>query len=278
MYACYEKKSYVVFKYVLYIGLLLFLIFPLYWIVATAFRTDEEIMKTTMSIIPKTFTLEHFKVAFTKVDLLNCLKNSLIITFIAEAISLSAGYLMAYAFARIRFRGRTILNGMILFTQFVPAVAYIIPLYLIMSKMKLLNTYPSLWITYLGSAFPVAMVLLRNHIADIPESLEDAARIDGCSQIQILTRITIPLTLPGIVSTAIYVFISVWQEYLIAVSFISNEKMYTVSMALARFQGQYGTDWGGMMAGAIIISIPVVVLFLCCRKTFANNLTGGVKG
>lgn len=278
MYRHYEKRSYTFFKYILYVGLLIFLIFPLYWIVTTAFRTDYEIVKTTMSIIPKTFTLEHFRAAIEEVEILKCLKNSLIITFITEIISLSTGFLMAYAFSRIKFRGKNMLNTMILFTQFVPVVAYIIPLYLIMSKLRLLNTYPSLWITYLGSAFPVAMILLKNHISDVPDSLEEAARIDGCSQIQVLRYITIPLTISGIVSTAIYVFISVWQEYLIAVSFISNAKMYTVSMALTRFQGPYGTDWGGIMAGAIIISIPAIILFLCCRRTFANNLAGGVKG
>lgn len=278
MYRRYEKKSYTIFKYVLYIGLLAFLIFPLYWIVTTAFRTDQEIVKSTMSIIPKTFTLEHFRDAIEDVDILKCLKNSLVITFITELISLSTGFLMAYAFSRIRFRGKKLLNTMILFTQFIPTVAYIIPLYLIMSKMRLLNTYPSLWITYLGGAFPVAMVLLRNYVSDVPESLEDAARIDGCSQLKVMTYITIPLTIPGIVSTVIYVFISIWQEYLIAVSFISNAKMYTVSMALTRFQGPYGTDWGGIMAGAIIISVPAIALFLSCRKMFTNNLVGGVKG
>lgn len=274
----HRKKGYVVFKYALYIGLLLFLIFPLYWIVTTAFRTDQEIVNSTMSLLPKTFTFSHFTDAIVKVDLLSCLKNSLVVTFITVIISLSAGLLMAYAFARFKFHGKNFLNMAILFTQFIPTVAYIIPLYLIMSKMKILNTYPSLWITYLGSAFPVAMVLLVNYIRDVPVSLEEAARIDGCSQFKVMMYITFPLAVPGIVSTAIYVFISIWQEYLIAVSFISNEKLYTVSMALTRFQGPYGTDWGGIMAGAIVISIPAIILFLSSRKMFTNNLVGGVKG
>lgn len=272
-----KKKGYVICKYILYIGLLLFLIFPLYWIVTTAFRTDKEIVNSAMSLIPRTFTLEHFREAIVEVNLLKCLKNSLVVTLITVAISLATGLLMAYAFARFGFHGKNFLNMTILFTQFIPAVAYIIPLYLIMSKMKMLNTYPSLWITYLGSAFPVTMILLVNYIRDVPVSLEEAARIDGCSRFQVMRHITFPLSVPGIVSTSIYVFISIWQEYLIAVSFISNEKLYTVSMALTRFQGPYGTDWGGIMAGALIISIPAVTLFLCTRKMFANNLVGGIK-
>ena len=212
-----KRKGYVVCKYVLYAGLLLFLIFPLYWIVTTAFRTDKEIVNSAMALIPRTFTLEHFRAAVVEVDLLKCLKNSLVVTLITVVISLATGLLMAYAFARFSFCGKNFLNMTILFTQFIPAVAYIIPLYLIMSKMKMLNTYPSLWITYLGSAFPVTMVLLVNYIRDVPVSLEEAARIDGCSRFQVMMHITFPLSVPGIVSTSIYVFISIWQEYLIAV-------------------------------------------------------------
>lgn len=278
MYAWKRKRGYTICKYVLYIGLLLFLVFPLYWIMTTAFRTDKEIVNSVMSLLPRTFTLEHFREAIVEVDLLKCLKNSLVVTLVTVVISLATGLLMAYAFARFRFFGKNFLNMSILFTQFIPAVAYIIPLYLIMSKLKMLNTYPSLWITYLGSAFPVTMVLLVNYIKDVPVSLEEAACIDGCSRLQVMRYITFPLSVPGIVSTSIYVFISIWQEYLVAVSFISNEKLYTVSMALTRFQGPYGTDWGGIMAGAVIISIPVIVLFFCSRKMFTNNLVGGIKG
>ena len=185
---------------------------------------------------------------------------------------------MAYAFARKKFKGKNTLNAMVLLTQFIPMVAYIIPLYLIMSRMGLINTLPSLFITYLGLAFPIAVVLLTNYIQDVPFSLEEAASIDGCNAWQTMFYIVFPLAAPGIVSTAIFVFITVWQEYLVAVSFISQEELYTVSMALTSFQGDHGTDWGGIMAGAVVISIPVVILFLSSKKMFVNNLTGGVKG
>lgn len=278
MYCMKEKKAYTIIKYVIYIGLLLFLIFPLYWIISTSFRTDKEILNTSVSLIPHSFTISHYVDAFTKVNILQCLKNSLIVTFATVVISVLVGLLMGYAFARKSFKGKGTLNATVLLTQFIPMVAYIIPLYLIMSKMKLLNTLPSLFITYLGIAFPVAVVLLTNYIQDVPESLEEAAFIDGCSSWKAMFYIVFPLAMPGIVSTAIFVFITVWQEYLVAVSFISKESLYTVSMALTSFQGAHGTDWGGIMAGAVVISIPVVVLFLSSRKMFVNNLTGGVKG
>ena len=278
MYSIKEKKIYGIIRYIVYIGIFLFLIFPLYWIVSISLRTDKEILSTAGSLFPKTFTVSHYVDAFTKVDLLNNLKNSLIITFATVIISLLIGFLMAYAFSRRSFKGKNSLNAMILLTQFIPMVAYIIPLYLIMSAMKLINTMPSLIITYLGLAFPIAVVLLTNYIQDVPISLEEAANVDGCNTWQTMFHIVFPLAMPGIVSTAIFVFITVWQEYLVAVSFISKEKMYTVSMALTTFEGAYGTDWGGIMAGAVVISIPVIILFLASKKNFINNLTGGVKG
>lgn len=235
-------------------------------------------MSTTSSVIPRTFTFSHYVDAFTEVNLLLNLKNSLIVTFVTLIISLLVGLLMAYAFARKKFKGKNTLNAMVLLTQFIPMVAYIIPLYLIMSRMGLINTLPSLFITYLGLAFPIAVVLLTNYIQDVPFSLEEAASIDGCNSWQTMFYIVFPLAAPGIVSTAIFVFITVWQEYLVAVSFISQEELYTVSMALTSFQGAHGTDWGGIMAGAVVISIPVVILFLSSKKMFVNNLTGGVKG
>ena len=273
-----KKKGYLLLKYIIYIGLLLFLVFPLYWIVSTAFRTDKEIFNSSLSLIPQSFTIAHFQDAFIKVDLLKCLTNSLVITCITVIISILTGLLMSYAFARKNFRGKRFLNSTILLTQFIPMIAYIIPLYLIMSKLKMLNTFSSLWITYLGIAFPIAVVLLINYINDVPVSLEEAACIDGCSNFKVMFYVVFPLAMPGIISTAIFIFITIWQEYLVAVSFISNEKLYTVSMALAKFQGPHGTDWGGIMAGAVLISIPAVVLFLCSRKMFTDNLAGGVKG
>ena len=273
-----QPKLYIIFKYAIYFGLIIFVVFPLYWIVTTSIRTTPEIMNTNLSLIPQTFTLEHYKEAFLQVNLLQCLKNSLIITAITVVISIVAGIFMAYAFARRRFRGKSFLLFTVLSTQFIPVIAYIIPLFLIMSSLRVLNTYPALWITYLGIAFPVAVMLLINYIKDVPVDLEEAAWIDGCSPIGTLLHVVFPLAAPGIVSTAVYVFITIWQEYLIAVSFITKEGSYTASMALTKFQGAYGTDWGGLMAGAVSISIPVVILFLCSRKLFADTLTGGIKG
>ena len=269
---------YKIFRYAIFAAILLFLIFPLYWIISISFRSTKEIMSSDISIIQSTFTIQHYIDAFVKAGILQSLVNSFIITLSTVLISVMVGTLMAYIFAKRNFKAKKTLGGVIVFTQFVPMVAYIIPLYLIMSSMKILNTKYSLLITYLGLALPVAIVMLVNYIKDVPQSLEEAASIDGCTNLQILVKIVLPLSLPGIITTAIYVFITVWQEYLVAVSFISRQEAYTVSLALTKFQGPYGTDWGGIMAGAVVISIPAIVLFLLCRKMFTDSISGGVKG
>lgn len=272
-----SKFGYVV-RYLLFILLFLFLCFPLYWTISTSFRETSEIQRTSVSIIQQTFTLEHYVEALTGVGLLNSIKNSLIVTCVTVTVTVVVGFLMGYAFSKLMFRGKKLMNSLILLTQFIPMVAYIIPLYLIMSQLHLLNTLWCLLITYIGCNFPMVVVLLTNYIRDVPDSLEEAAKIDGCNSLQAMFRIIFPLARPGIISTAIFAFISVWQEYLVAVSFITKEEYRTVSVALKGFVHSHGTDWGGMMAGAVLISIPAVILFMCSKEGFANNMAGGVKG
>ena len=234
-----SKIGYAV-RYLLFGLMFLFLAFPLYWTISTSFRGTAEIQKRSVSIIQKTFTLEHYQEALTGVDLMVSVKNSLIVTLLTVVITLVIGFLMGYAFSKLYFKGKKLFNSMVLMTQFIPMVAYIIPLYLIMAKFHLLNSLWCLLITYIGCSFPLAK--------------------------------------PGIISTAIFVFISIWQEYLVAVSFITKDEYKTVSVALKKFVHAHGTDWGGLMAGAVLISIPVVVLFLFSKEGFADNIAGGVKG
>ncbi|MBS6196199.1 MAG: carbohydrate ABC transporter permease [Clostridiales bacterium] len=272
------SKAGYIFRYTLFGFMFLFLCFPLYWTISTSFRDTAEIQKTSVSIIQKTFTFDHYIEALTGVNLLTSMKNSLLVTLITVTVTIIVGFLMGYAFSKLFFKGKRMINTMILLTQFIPMVAYIIPLYLIMSQLKLLNTLWCLLITYIGTSFPMAVVLLTNYIQDVPTSLEEAAKIDGCNAFQAMFKIIFPLAKPGIISTAIFAFVSVWQEYLVAVSFITKDEYKTVSVALKSFVHNHGTDWGGLMAGAVIISIPVVVLFMFCKEGFADNIAGGVKG
>lgn len=278
MYCKKATKKGLLVRYLLFALILLFTIFPIYWIVSCSFRDTSEIQKATISVIQKTFTLAHYQDAFTGIGLFDCLRNSIIITFGTILVTVPMGLLSAYAFSKLRFRGKHLLYSMIMLTQFIPVVAYIVPLYLMMSKLHLLNTIYSLWITYLATAYPMAAILLVGYIRDVPDSLEDAALIDGCSRLQAMIKIVFPLAVPGIVTSAIFVFISIWQEYFIAVSFVNRESARTISMAMKKFETIHGIDWGGVMAASVITAIPVVILFMLSRKKLADNLAGGVKG
>lgn len=278
MYARKASKGGLILRYILFILILLFTIFPLYWIVSCSFREAGEIQKATISVIQKTFTLSHYQDAFTKIGLWKALSNSAIVTVGTVLVTIPLALLCAYAFARMRFCGKKMLYSMVLLTQFMPIVSFIVPLYLIMGRLHLLNTIYCLWITYLAVAYPMAAILLVGYVQDIPDSIVEAALIDGCTIPQAMFRIVFPLAVPGIVTSATFVFVNIWQEYFVASSFISKGDARTVSMAMKGFVTAHDTDWGGVMAASVVSAIPVVILFIFFRKKLVDNLAGGVKG
>ena len=273
-----KSKPGIIARYIVFIAIFLFAIFPIYWILSCSFRDTGEIQRVTISVIPRTFTLQHYLDAFEKIGLWKSMKNSLIVTVGTIIVTIPLGLFGAYAFSKMSFRGNKAMKSMVMLTQFIPVVAYIVPLYLIMSKLHLLNTIYSLLITYFAIAYPMATILLIGYIQDVPDSLEEAAMIDGCTRIQAMLKIVFPLAMPGIVTSSIFVFISIWQEYFIAKSFVNQDKARTVSMAMQKFVTAHSTDWGGIMAASVIAAIPVVVLFIFSRKKLTDNLAGGVKG
>jgi ABC-type glycerol-3-phosphate transport system permease component len=273
-----QSIVYRIFKYCIFVFISFFLAFPLYWILASSFRPNSELLNDKLAIIPNSLTLTHYLDAFVKVNLVRSFINSISITLFTVIISIFLGILMAYALLRYKFAGVNLIKSFIVLTQFIPIVVFIIPLYVMMSRLHLINTYYSLVITYLSLALPVGTILLITYLKDVPVELEEAARIDGCSTGRLLLKIIFPLALPGIMSTAIFIFISIWQEFLVAVSFISKDEANTVSVSIQKFTGTYGTDWGGIMAGSMLISIPALVLFITTQKLFVNNIVGGVKG
>lgn len=273
-----KSRAGIIARYILFIVIFLFAIFPIYWIISCSFRETSEIQRVSVSVIPKTFTIQHYIDAFQKIGLWKSLKNSLVITVTTIVIAIPLGGLGAYAFSKIPFKGKNVMKSMVMLTQFIPVVAYIVPLYLIMSKLRLLNTIQSLCITYFAIAYPMATILLIGYIQDVPDSLEEAALIDGCNRVQAMFKIIFPLAMPGIVTSSIFVFISIWQEYFIATSFINQDKARTVSMAMQKFVTAHSTDWGGIMAASVVAAVPVVILFVCSRKKLTDNLAGGVKG
>ncbi len=271
----------IVKKLIIYISatcIFLFTVFPFYWIVITSFTPKRGLFTTPPSIIPSEFTLDNYRIAMENDMLITFSANSLYVAFWTILAVITISLLGAYAIARFSFRGKKLLVKGVSFTQMFPAIILLLPFYLLCRKVGLYDSLGSLIITYTALQVPIAIMLMIGYLQEIPKELEEAAYIDGCNKIQCLYKIILPLAKSGIVATAIFVFVNIWQEFLFAVSFLSSKVNYTLTVGISSFQGQYGTEWGALMAISVIIAVPALVAFVSVQKYFINSLVGSVKG
>jgi N,N'-diacetylchitobiose transport system permease protein len=263
------------------IGIVVFaiLIFPIYWMVATAFKPGRDILRFDPRWVPAPATLANFSDALSRPFFWSSVRNSLIVVLTVVAVSLMLAFLAAVGVARFGFRGRRAFVVMLLVVQMVPLVALVIPIYLLLDGFSLTNTLLGVIITYLAVILPFMTWTLRGFVANIPVELEEAAVIDGCTRMGAFLRIVFPLTAPGLVATAIFAFIQAWNEYIVAYVLLSDPGTQTLTVWLAAFTTNHGTDWGPLMAGATLTSVPVVAFFLLVQRHVTAGLTAGaVKG
>lgn len=254
------------------------MLFPIYWVLNTAFKPADEVLALTPTFWPKNPTLDNFVSAVKAPLFLQDMLNGLIITLLAVAGSLVVGFLAALAIARFKFYGRRGIILVILAVQLVPFIALLIPLFLMLQSVSLTNSLIGVSITYLVLILPYTVWTLRGFISGIPRELDEAALIDGCSRGQVFWRIILPLTGPGLVAVSVFGFIQAWNEFIIINTLNSPEKQNLMAWLLQN-QTTRGTAWGPLMAGAIITSIPVVIFFLIIQRNIATGLTAGaVKG
>lgn len=259
--------------------LLIVMAFPIYWAIATSFKRGVDMTKVTPQWFPFPGTLLHYRDAWHKAYFLSSLRNSAIIVGLTVVIAIAAAFLAAVAVARTNFRGRRAYIVMIIVIQMIPQTALIVPLFVVLSRFHKQNQLIGVTFTYLAFILPFAVWTLRGFVANIPKDLEDAAMIDGCSRFSAFMRVTFPLIAPGLVATAIFAFIQAWNEFTFAYVIIQDNSKETATVWLASFITQEQVDWGGLMAGATMLSIPIVILFLLVQRHFATGLTAGaVKG
>jgi N,N'-diacetylchitobiose transport system permease protein len=254
------------------------MIFPVYWILNTAFKPSNEVLQFEPTFVPANPTFDNFMSAVNAPNFLDGLRNGVIVTVAAVAGALVVGFLAALAIARFSFYGRKAIILVILAVQLIPLIALLIPLFLMMQKADLTNSLVGVTIIYVVLILPYTVWTLRGFIAGIPRELDEAALVDGCNRWQTFWRIILPLTGPGLVATSIYGFIQAWNEFIIINTFNSPEKQNLMAWLLQN-QTNRGTAWGPLMAGAIITSLPVVVFFLIIQRNIATGMTAGaVKG
>ena len=201
--------------------------------------------------------------------------NSIFVAFLTTIFSMIIAVLGGYGISRYRFKGRGALSYIVLTTQVLPGSLLMIPLYIIMSNLGLLNTKIGLMLAYVTFTVPFCTWMMKGFFDSIPISLEEAARVDGAGTFRCFFTVTLPLTVPGLVSTGLFAFINGWNEYLFASSFMQSYDNWTLPVGIASFKGQYATDWGTLMAGSVLITIPVVILFLCLQKHLVGGMTAG---
>ncbi|MDQ0417303.1 arabinogalactan oligomer/maltooligosaccharide transport system permease protein [Croceifilum oryzae] len=248
-------------------------IFPILWLLLTSFKPVSEIYSDTFRILPKAFTLENYVDVLTRSGgvFWTWLLNSIMISLLTTVIGLILSTTAAYAISRFRFRGRKGITMSFLFTQMFPGILLIIPLYLMIDQLGLLNTYLGVVLAYLAITVPFCVMVLKNFFDTIPIEIEEAARMDGCSQLGIFWRMVLPHSLPGLAIAAFYSFLTTWNEFIIAVTFLKSDDMYTLPVGLQQFVNQFNTQYHLMAAAAIIITVPTLLLFFFAQRLMSNR-------
>ena len=264
------------------LGLVLFaaLVFPVFWMISTAFKPNDAIVSLNPTWIPWHPTLVHFRDAINRPYFWEDVKNSLIVVTTTVVISVTLAFLAAVALARYRFRVRNVFIVLVIGIQMLPQAGLIIPLYVVLARYHQVNALTGLVVTYMTFVLPFCVWTLRGFLLGIPKELEEAAMVDGSTRLGVFVKILLPLMAPGLVATSVFAFITTWNEYIFARVLLNDQSKQTVTVWLSYFLGtSRHTDWGALMAASTLTAIPVVVFFLLVQRRIAFGLTAGaVRG
>jgi len=264
------------------LGLLIFVVlaFPVFWMVSSAFKPDEELNGATPTWFSLHPTISHFRDAINRPFFWDGIKNSLIVVSVTVALAMVLAFLAAIALAKFRFGGRKAFIVLIIGIQMLPQAGLIIPLYVVLARYHQVNALSGVIVTYMTFVLPFSVWTLRGFLLGIPKDLEEAAMVDGSSRLGSFCRILLPLVAPGLVATSIFAFITTWNEYIFARVLLNDQSKQTATVWLSYFTGtSRNTDWGGLMAGSTLIAIPVIVFFLLVQRKISFGLTAGaVRG
>jgi N,N'-diacetylchitobiose transport system permease protein len=260
------------------VGLLVLavMVFPVYWMVSTAFKPDDEINSLTPTWFSLDPTLDHFRDATARPFFWVNVRNSVIVVSVTVVLSLVLAFFAAIALAKFRFTGRKLFIVLMIGIQMLPQAGLIIPLYIVLARYGQVNALAGLIITYMTFVLPFSVWTLRGFLIGIPRDLEEAAMVDGSSRLGAFFRILLPLVAPGLVATSVFAFITAWNEFIFAYVLMNDQSKQTATVWLSYFLGtSRNIDWGGLMAGSTLIAIPVVVFFVLVQRKIAFGLTAG---
>jgi ABC-type glycerol-3-phosphate transport system permease component len=251
---------------------------PLVWAALGSLAPESELFEHALRW-PRALVLDHYRALFADATLLAAIRNSLTVAALTTLLCLSLGSLCAYALARLHFPGRRALLAFVLAVSMFPQISIVSPLFLLLRTLHLIDTYPGLVLPYLTFAMPLAIWLLLGFFRQLPQEIEDAARVDGASRVRVLFEIVAPIAAPALVTTAVLTFIYCWNEFLFALSFTLGPERQTVPVAIAMLRGRYQVPWGQVLAASLLCTAPIAALVLLFQRRIVQGLTAGaVKG
>ncbi|HEY2742847.1 MAG TPA: carbohydrate ABC transporter permease [Gaiellaceae bacterium] len=269
------------------LGLAIFavMVFPVFWMISTSFKTNDQINSLKPTWFPGHPTLRHFENAIHKQYFWTDVKNTVIVVLIAVGVAMVLAFFAAVALEKYRFTGRKSFLVLLIGVQMLPGIGLIIPLYVLLAHVpvlhiNLVNKLAGVIVVYISAVLPFSVWTLRGFLMGIPKELEEAAMVDGSSRLGAFVRILLPLVAPGLVATSVFAFITSWNEYIFARLLLNDGSTQTVTVWLSYYTGSSkATDWGGLMAASTLIAIPVVIFFLLVQRRIAFGLTAGaVRG
>lgn len=250
-------------------------VFPLLWLLVSAFKSSTEMLANPTVIFPKEWTLENFKTVLFTLNFTVNIKNSLIVALSTTVVATFISALAAYGIVRFFPKLGDVMTKILITTYMFPSIMLVIPYAVVMSTLHLTNTRIGLVLVYMSFSVPYAVWMLVGFFKTVPIGIEEAARIDGANRLQVFYKVVLPLVAPGVVSTAIYVFINAWNEFLYALLLVSSSSKTTISVAVKTLEGADILNWGSMMAASAIVVIPSIIFFCLIQSKIAGGLADG---
>jgi len=254
-------------------------VFPVWQVVNISLRPGDQLLSTSLELIPQNATVNNYVRLFTEREFVRWLSNSALVSLTVTLSGVLFASMAGYGFSRFRFVGKKIGLLSLLTTQMFPGTMLLLPMYIMLINLGLINSYLGIVVVYSATALPFCIWTMKGYYDTIPISLEEAARIDGCTQMSAFYRVILPLAAPALVITALFSFMSAWSEYIVAAQILQDADLWTLPIGLKSFESSMSTEWGLYGAASIVVMIPVVVLFLALSRWLVSGLTlGSVKG
>ncbi len=256
----------------------LLIVFPLFWMALTSFKSEVQLFSIPPIVMPSPFTMNNYETVLRNGSFVTYFGNSIYIAICTVAISTLLAIPAAYGLARVRFYGSKLVSGVIIFMRMVPGITFCIPYYMLMRSIGLSNTRWALLVMYIPAQLLMSIWLMRNFFLSLPTELEDAADIDGASLLRKIFSVVVPISLPSISTAVLFAFLQAWNEYLLATTMVRSPELWTMPMGMAAYTGAFRIFWGELMTNATLYTIPVIIFTVFAQKGLISGLTvGAVK-